>query len=169
MSETWKISSIQLHLQQSCCTLELLDFFSRCDLTCYLGLYIHLTITLFSYSVSYTCFGTAWPFWCRCAVKLWYHHHLLQKKRKKYLFAQPTQPWMQHLASESWRHGVYWCEAIFASGKPFRCMLGFRDGNMAISRWLVVFREIQNQVYPHEWCSLMDAQLGIPSLVWTTA
>ncbi len=22
-----------------------------------------------------TCFGTVWPFWCWCAVKLWYHHH----------------------------------------------------------------------------------------------
>ena len=33
MSETWKISSIQLHLHQSYCTLELLYFFSWCDLT----------------------------------------------------------------------------------------------------------------------------------------
>ena len=48
MSETWKISSIQLHLQQSYCTLELLDFFSRCDLTSYLGLCTRLTITFFS-------------------------------------------------------------------------------------------------------------------------
>ncbi len=47
-SETWKISLIQLHLQQSYCTLKLLDFFSRCDLTSYLGLCIHLTITFFS-------------------------------------------------------------------------------------------------------------------------
>ncbi len=22
-----------------------------------------------------TCYGTVWPFWCWCAVKLWYHHH----------------------------------------------------------------------------------------------
>ncbi len=41
------ISSIQLHLQQSYCTLKLLDFFSRCDLKSYLGLYTHLTIILF--------------------------------------------------------------------------------------------------------------------------
>ncbi len=48
MSETWKISSIQLHLQQSYCTLKLLDFFPRCDLTSYLGLCTHLTITFLS-------------------------------------------------------------------------------------------------------------------------
>ncbi len=36
MSETWKISSIQLHLQQSYCTLKLLDFFQ--DVTWHLTL-----------------------------------------------------------------------------------------------------------------------------------
>ncbi len=64
-----------------------------------------------------------------------------------------------HLASESWHHGIYWRKAISPSGKPFRCVLGFRDGNMVISL-LFVLREIQNQVYPLEWCRLLDAQLG---------
>ncbi len=26
-------------------------------------------------AVIITCFGTVWPFWCWCAVKLWYHHY----------------------------------------------------------------------------------------------
>ncbi len=41
-------SSIQLHFQQSYCTLKLLDVFSRCDLTSHLGLCTHLTIAFFS-------------------------------------------------------------------------------------------------------------------------
>ncbi len=72
-------------LQQSYCTLELLDFFPRCDLTSYLGLCTHVTITLFlvdsvqTHRAVYTCFGTVWPFWCWCAVKLWYHSHLCKE------------------------------------------------------------------------------------------
>ncbi len=78
---TSKDSGISRHVNDS--TLELLDFFSRCDLTFYLGLCTHLTITFFSsglcldsYRAVYTCFGTVWPFWCWCAIKLWYHWHV---------------------------------------------------------------------------------------------
>ncbi len=39
---------------------------------------------------------------------------------------------------------------VVNKGKPFHWILGFCDGNMAISYWQVVFQEIQNQVYPRE-------------------
>ncbi len=42
-----------------------IGLFSRCDLTSYLGLCTHLTITFFS----------SGRYWCWFAVNLWYHHH----------------------------------------------------------------------------------------------
>ncbi len=38
------------------------------------ALYIGLCHPLQIHRAVYTCFGTVWPFWCRCAIKLWYHH-----------------------------------------------------------------------------------------------
>ncbi len=32
-------------------------------------------MTWIDVAVIITCFGTVWPFWCWCAIKLWYHHH----------------------------------------------------------------------------------------------
>ncbi len=35
----------------------------------------YLVATWIVVAIIITCFGTVWPFWCWCAVKLWYHHH----------------------------------------------------------------------------------------------
>ncbi len=32
-----------------------------------------LVDSVWTHRTVYTCFGTVWPFWCWCAVKLWYH------------------------------------------------------------------------------------------------
>ncbi len=37
--------------------------------------YLDCIATLIEVAIIITCFGTVWPFWCWCAVKLWYHHH----------------------------------------------------------------------------------------------
>ncbi len=65
-----------------------IGLFSRCDLTNYLGLCIHLTIIFFSSRPCLDCslhlfLALYDPFWCWCAVKLWYHS--LYERPKSFL------------------------------------------------------------------------------------
>ncbi len=43
------------------------------------------TITFFSSGIA--CFGTVWPFWCWCAVKLWYNQSINSYTASRFRFA----------------------------------------------------------------------------------
>ncbi len=62
---------------------------------------------------------------------------------------QPTQPRMQYLVSESWHHEVCCRESISPSHS--------QHDNQSLAACVSGH---SNHVYPHEWCRLLDAQLG---------
>ncbi len=43
------------------------------------AVFIDCIATWIDVAIIITCFGTVWPFWCGCAVKLWYNHHQSHK------------------------------------------------------------------------------------------